>query len=56
MGRPTLCMACLPIAISAGIELQVDQYGMSLLALKTLKSRDATATATGRAKTLHADV
>jgi hypothetical protein len=36
MGRPTLCMATVPIAHSIGIEVQEDQVKMSLLALKKL--------------------
>lgn len=33
-------MACLPIAISAGFEVQSGQYKMSLLALKNLKAKE----------------
>jgi hypothetical protein len=40
MGRPTLCMACLPISLSAGIEVQSGQYKMSLLALKNIKVKE----------------
>ena len=33
-------MACLPISLSAGIEVQSGQYKMSLLALKNIKVKE----------------
>ena len=41
MGRPTLCMATLPISLSVGIEVQEEQVKMSLLALKKLSTAQA---------------
>jgi hypothetical protein len=45
MGRPTLCMATMPIAHSIGIEVQEDQVKMSLLALKKIGQSKGTLTA-----------